>query len=83
MALKKPNYQCPKCGFTYDPESGLADAGIKKGTPFEEVKQTWKCPGCGNPKSKFNEIEDPIEAALKEMGKYYEGAPKRIFEHED
>ena len=83
MLTKKPNYQCPKCGFTYDPESGLEDAGIKKGTAFEDIKQTWKCPGCGNPKSKFTEIEAPIEAALKEMGKYYEGAPKRKFEHED
>ncbi|MBI2041139.1 MAG: rubredoxin [DPANN group archaeon] len=87
--MKKPetkanaNYQCQKCGFTYDPAAGLEDAGIQKGTAFDDIKASWKCPGCGNPKSKFKEITNPLEDAIDIIGKYYEGTPKRGFEHED
>ncbi len=92
------NHQCQKCGFTYDEKSGTetqaeqssaARSGIrsareiKAGTKFDELPASWKCPGCGSQKSKFKPIEDPLEEAIGLLGKYYEGTPKREFEHED
>ncbi len=77
------NYQCARCGFTYDPRVGLPDKSVKAGTPFDELKQGWKCPGCSGPKEKFRKIAEPLEEAINILGKYYEGAPKRLFEHED
>ena len=52
METKK--YKCGKCGFTYDPEVGDPRHGIAPGTPFEDLPDDWTCPGCKQPKEKFN-----------------------------
>jgi len=50
-------YKCTVCDYVYDPEKGDPDSGIKPGTPFEELPDTWVCPICGADKSAF-EKED-------------------------
>ena len=47
-------YHCNVCGYVYDPDAGDPDNGIKPGTPFEELPETWMCPICNAPKSEFS-----------------------------
>ena len=51
-------YECTVCGYTYDPELGDPDGGIKPGTPFEEIPDDWVCPVCGVNKDKFEKVEE-------------------------
>ena len=51
-------YKCNVCGYIYDPETGDADGGIKAGTPFEEIPDSWACPICGAAKDMFVKVED-------------------------
>lgn len=46
-------YVCKVCGYVYDPEKGDIDSGIKPGTSFEAIPDTWVCPVCGAPKDQF------------------------------
>jgi len=46
-------YTCSVCGYTYDPEKGDPDSGVKPGTAFEDLPADWTCPVCGADKSKF------------------------------
>ncbi|NND65871.1 MAG: rubredoxin [Gammaproteobacteria bacterium] len=50
-------YMCVVCGYIYDEEKGDPDAGIKAGTKWEEVPETWICPDCGATKEDFEMIE--------------------------
>jgi rubredoxin len=50
-------YKCTVCGYIYNPEDGDADSGIPPGTPFEELRDDWKCPVCGAPKDSFEKVE--------------------------
>lgn len=50
-AMKK--YRCSVCGYVYDPEKGDPDNGVKPGTSFEQIPDSWVCPVCGAPKSAF------------------------------
>jgi len=49
-------YKCNICGYIYDPAVGDPDNGIKAGTPFQQLPDTWVCPECGAPKSGFEKI---------------------------
>ena len=49
-------YRCTVCGYTYDPELGDPDGGIKPGTPFAEIPDDWVCPVCGAAKSEFEKV---------------------------
>lgn len=53
-AASAPKYKCNVCGYVYDPENGDPDNGIRPGTPFGELPDTWTCPVCGAPKSEFS-----------------------------
>ena len=46
-------YVCDMCGWEYDEEAGLPEAGIAPGTPWEEVPEDWVCPVCGLGKDAF------------------------------
>ncbi|HAW07362.1 MAG: rubredoxin [Candidatus Cryptobacteroides sp.] len=46
-------YECLRCGWIYDPAEGDPDGGIKPGTPFKDIPNSWKCPVCGASKSDF------------------------------
>ena len=54
---KIAKYKCKVCGYIYDPELGDPDGGIKPGTPFEKIPDTWVCPVCGAAKSEFERME--------------------------
>ena len=45
--------ECLRCGWIYDPAEGDPDGGIKPGTPFKDIPNSWKCPVCGASKSDF------------------------------
>jgi flavin reductase (DIM6/NTAB) family NADH-FMN oxidoreductase RutF/rubredoxin len=51
-------YKCNVCGYIYDPEKGDPDGGIKPGTPFEGIPDSWVCPVCGAPKDMFAKMEE-------------------------
>ncbi len=46
-------YRCTVCGYIYDPAAGDPAGGIKPGTPFEKLPDTWVCPECGVGKDMF------------------------------
>ncbi len=46
-------YTCTICDYVYNPEEGDPDGGIKPGTPFDEIPDTWTCPVCGATKDSF------------------------------
>jgi rubredoxin/flavin reductase (DIM6/NTAB) family NADH-FMN oxidoreductase RutF len=50
---KMEKYTCSVCGYVYDPEKGDPDSGVKPGTPFEELPDSWVCPVCGATKDQF------------------------------
>ena len=46
-------YECTQCKYIYDPKYGNEKAGIKKGTKFDDLPDTWVCPVCGEGKDVF------------------------------
>jgi flavin reductase (DIM6/NTAB) family NADH-FMN oxidoreductase RutF/rubredoxin len=54
--VKMDKYECNVCGYIYDPAQGDPDGGIKPGTPFESIPDSWVCPICGAAKSEFKKI---------------------------
>jgi rubredoxin len=49
-------YECTVCGWIYDPDVGDPDGGIKPGTPFESIPDSWVCPVCGVDKTQFKKL---------------------------
>jgi rubredoxin len=49
-------YKCTVCGYIYDPAIGDSTQGIKPGTKFEELPDTWVCPECGVGKDMFEKV---------------------------
>jgi rubredoxin len=49
-------YQCSVCGYVYDPEQGDPDNGVKAGTAFEDIPDSWVCPVCGAGKDAFEKM---------------------------
>ena len=47
-------YTCTICGYVYDPAVGDSENGIKPGTAFEKLPDSWTCPVCGASKSDFS-----------------------------
>ncbi|MBN1367506.1 MAG: rubredoxin [Dehalococcoidales bacterium] len=52
-APKMDKYECKVCGYIYDPALGDPDGGIKPGTAFTDLPETWVCPVCGAGKEEF------------------------------
>jgi rubredoxin/flavin reductase (DIM6/NTAB) family NADH-FMN oxidoreductase RutF len=50
-------YICTVCNYVYDPALGDPDSGIKPGTAFEDIPDSWVCPVCGVKKSEFAKQE--------------------------
>lgn len=50
-------WQCVVCGFIYDETAGLPAEGIKPGTPWADIPDSWSCPDCGVAKADFEMIE--------------------------
>ena len=53
-------YTCLICGFTYDEEKGLPTKKIAPGTRWNDLPGDFRCPLCGTPKSKFNDLRKDI-----------------------
>jgi rubredoxin len=50
-------WQCVVCGFIYDEKAGLPEEGIKPGTAWVDIPESWACPDCGVAKADFEMIE--------------------------
>jgi rubredoxin len=50
-------YKCTVCGYIYDPKIGDSTQGIKPGTAFSELPDSWVCPECGVGKDMFEKAE--------------------------
>lgn len=53
---------CSVCGFVYDEEKGIPEAGIAPGTAWENLPDDWECPLCGAAKSDFEKQAAPGSA---------------------
>ncbi len=49
-------WQCTICGYIYDPAVGDPENGIKAGTAFEDLPDSWVCPDCGVGKDSFEPV---------------------------
>lgn len=49
-------WECLVCGYIYDPAVGDPENGVKPGTPFEELPDSWVCPECGADKGMFEKF---------------------------
>lgn len=49
-------WECTVCGWIYDPAKGDPSQGIKPGTAFEDLPESWVCPECGAPKDMFQPL---------------------------
>jgi rubredoxin len=49
-------HQCPHCFTVYDPLTGEAETGIKPGTAFEQLSNSYCCPVCDASKQEFRKI---------------------------
>lgn len=47
-------YVCDVCGYVYDPVEGDPEHGVKPGTPFKDIPDSWVCPVCGATKDQFS-----------------------------
>jgi flavin reductase (DIM6/NTAB) family NADH-FMN oxidoreductase RutF/rubredoxin len=56
--IKTIVYECPACGYLYDPLAGDPDSGIPAGTRFEDLPEDWLCPSCGIEKKYFLKKKD-------------------------
>jgi rubredoxin len=50
-------WQCVVCGFLYDEIKGMPEEGIKPGTKWTDIPESWACPDCGVAKADFEMIE--------------------------
>ncbi len=50
-------YRCLICGFVYDEEPGMPDAGLSPGTRWDDIPLSWRCPDCGASREEFEMIE--------------------------
>jgi len=50
-------WKCVACDYIYDPRIGDPSSGIKPGTSFEELPDSWVCPVCGVAKNMFQKLE--------------------------
>lgn len=53
----KAIYKCKICGYVYDNELGDPISGIREGTLFNDIPESWSCPLCGANTSEFEQIE--------------------------
>jgi len=48
---------CLICGYIYEEEHGLPEAGLPPGTRWEDVPLSWRCPDCGAGREDFELME--------------------------
>jgi len=55
-SLNMDKYKCTVCDWVYDPAVGDPTQGVKPGTKFEDLPDTWICPECGVGKDQFEKV---------------------------
>lgn len=50
--------ECRICWYVYDPAVGDDVAQVPPGTPFTQLPDHWRCPGCDGPRHQFMVILD-------------------------
>ena len=50
------SYECPSCGYVYEPSKGDGKSNTSPGTLFEDLPTNWRCPVCGIGKAQFVNI---------------------------
>lgn len=50
-------WRCGACGHIYSEADGDPRHGIPPGTRWEDLPDTWVCPGCGAPKEFFQKVD--------------------------
>ncbi len=50
-------WQCAICGYIYDEAAGWPAEGIKPGTAWADIPDSFKCPECGLSKASFDMVE--------------------------
>ncbi len=65
-------YRCLICGHIYDEE--------KEGVKFEDIPETWVCPTCKQPKSKFVPVEEGMTWAAEHVVGVAKGVSEDILE---
>lgn len=58
-------YICTVCGYIYDEKTGIPGDGIKPGTKFEDLPDTWRCPLCAAGKDAFVEQKSSRDGVQK------------------
>lgn len=58
-------YECSVCGYIYEEEKGIPEAGIVPGTAWEDLPEDWTCPLCGAAKSEFIKQDESVSSAEK------------------
>ena len=48
---------CDLCGYVYDSSEGDSVGGIKAGTDFTAIPDSWVCPLCGAKKDVFYSVD--------------------------
>ena len=56
QAAPAGRYECPTCGYEYNPADGDPDADIAPGTAFADLPDDWCCPICGAAKAEFTAV---------------------------
>lgn len=58
MARPEDMWQCQtvNCGYIYNPDKGDRKGKIPKGTMFEDLPDSWRCPICGGTKKCFRPL---------------------------
>ena len=47
---------CDVCGWVYKQDFGDPFQGVKPGTPFEDIPDSWVCPQCGVHTDQFSPL---------------------------
>ena len=60
-------YVCSICGYIYDEETGIPEAGIAPGTKWDDLPDDWVCPICGATKSEFKKQGETAVSSEKKL----------------
>lgn len=74
-------YVCSICGYIYDEEKGIPEAGIAPGTKWESIPDDMVCPLCGASKSEFMPLEakeSKASVVKKEVDEIHEEIPTEM-----
>jgi rubredoxin len=50
------SYECPSCGYIYNPAKGESRRNTPAGTAFEDLPLIWNCPVCDVDRGQFRNI---------------------------